>query len=61
MNKVKVLDKVFEVSISKEKIQETIQKMADQMNHDLKDEDVIFMGILNGSFIFAADLIRQLK
>ena len=61
MNKVKVLDKVFEVSISKEKIQETIQKMADQMNHDLKDEDVIFMGILNGSFIFAADLFRKIN
>ena len=61
MDKVKVLDKEFKVSISKEKIQEAVRKMADQMNHDLKDKDVIFMGILNGSFIFAADLYRKIN
>ena len=61
MNKVKVLDKEFTVSISREKIQEAVQKLADKMNQDLKDKDVIFMGILNGSFMFAADLFRKIN
>jgi hypoxanthine phosphoribosyltransferase len=35
--------------------------MAAQMNHDLTGKDVIFLVILNGSFLFAADLLRQLE
>ncbi|NOZ46141.1 MAG: hypoxanthine phosphoribosyltransferase [Chlorobi bacterium] len=61
MNKVKVLDKEFVVSITKDKIQDAVRKMADKMNADLKGKDIIFMGILNGSFMFAADLFRQIK
>lgn len=60
MNKVKILDKEFKISISHEKIQDAVQKLADQMNRELKDKDVIFMGILNGSFMFAADLFRKI-
>ncbi len=61
MDKVKVLDKEFAVSINKETIQKAVQKIADQMNRELRDKDVIFMGILNGSFIFAADLFRKIR
>jgi hypoxanthine phosphoribosyltransferase len=61
MEKVKILDKYFEKSISYEKIQEAISKVAEQMNNDLKNKDVLFLGILNGSFLFAADLIKQIN
>lgn len=61
MDKVKVLDKQFTVSIHRDKIQEAVNKMADQMNKDLRNDDVIFMGILNGSFMFAADLFRKIN
>ena len=38
-----------------------VDELALKLNHDLKGKDVIFLGILNGAFIFAADLIRQIK
>jgi len=61
MQKVKILDLEFEVSIPRETILEKVKNMADKMNQDLKDKDVIFMGILNGSFMFAADLFRLIN
>ena len=35
--------------------------MAKEINHDLKDKDVVFIGILNGAFMFASDLFRKIK
>jgi len=55
---VNVLDKKFEPYISTEEIQVRIKDMAEKMKVDLKDENPLFLGILNGSFIFASDLIR---
>ena len=60
MKTVQVLDKKFQRTISNEEIQIAISKMAKKINTDLKNEDVIFLGILNGAFLFAADLFRQI-
>jgi hypoxanthine phosphoribosyltransferase len=56
--KVTVLDKDFEIFIKSEKIQQAIETLAKRMNEDLKGKDVIFLGILNGSFMFASDLYK---
>lgn len=56
--KVKVLDKEFEIFIESEEIQRTIANLAEKLNQDLKGKDVIFLGILNGSFMFASDLYK---
>lgn len=61
MNSVKLLDKEFGVSISKEKIHDAVLKMANKLNSDLKGKDVIFIGILNGCFMFASDLFKLIK
>ncbi len=61
MKKVKILDKEFAVSISSETIQQKIEQLAQQMNDNLANEDVIFLGILNGSFMFAADLFKKIS
>lgn len=61
MEKVTVFDKTFEISIPHNVILERIGKLAEQMNEDLKDKEVIFLGILNGSFMFASDLYKQIK
>lgn len=61
MKTVQVLDKKFYKSISHEQIQEAITKVATKMNEELKNEDVIFLGILNGAFLFAADLFKQIE
>lgn len=60
MEQIKVLDKKFKKSITSEKIQASISVMAEKINHELKNEDVIFIGILNGAFLFAADLMKQI-
>ncbi|WP_346855203.1 hypoxanthine phosphoribosyltransferase [uncultured Draconibacterium sp.] len=60
MKKVKILDKEFEIFIPYEKIRSVIEKMADQMNTELADKDPLFLCILNGSFMFAAELFKRI-
>lgn len=47
--------------ISEEKISKRIKKLANKINKDYKGRKPVFIGILNGSFIFLADLIREIK
>jgi hypoxanthine phosphoribosyltransferase len=61
MFKITLLDKEFKLYIPPEKIQTEVQNMADRMNSDLKNEDVVFIGILNGAFMFASDLLRKIS
>ncbi len=61
MNSIKILDKEFEVLINSEKIQDAVSKMAVKMNSEINNKEVIFIGILNGSFMFAADLFKQIN
>jgi hypoxanthine phosphoribosyltransferase len=60
MVKITLLDKEFKLFIPAEKIQAEIQLIADRINNDLKNEEVIFIGILNGAFMFASDLLRKI-
>ena len=57
---VKVKDKEFEISIPSSSINTAVQRMADEINRDYKDKTPLFLAILNGSFVFAADLIRKI-
>jgi hypoxanthine phosphoribosyltransferase len=59
-NHVKVHDKHFEPFIPEEKIQNEVSRIAGEMNRDLAQKDPIFLGILNGAFMFASDLYKQL-
>ncbi len=61
MSKVKVFDKNFELFISNEEIEKRIKEMAEQMNTDLAGKDPLFLGILNGSFMFASELFKNLS
>lgn len=56
----KIHDRDFELFIPNSRIKAVISAMAENMNRDLADKDVIFMGILNGAFMFAAELIRHM-
>jgi hypoxanthine phosphoribosyltransferase len=60
MKEVEILDKVFREMITKEAISARIEELASQINNDLRGKDVVFVGILNGAFLFAADLFRQI-
>ena len=57
---IQVHDKQFELFISEERIQNEVSRIAEEMNRELADKDPIFLGILNGAFMFASDLYKQL-
>lgn len=57
---IQVKDKKFEISITREELQKKIATIADVLNKDYSDKAPILIGILNGSFMFAADLVRYL-
>ena len=61
MNEIKVLDRVFSEYITEDEIQSRITAMAEKITEDLQGRDVLFFGILNGAFLFAADIFRQIK
>src|ERR1051325_862531 len=56
---VKIKDKNFRISISSEEIQMAVKRIAERMNEDLKDKCPLFIVVLNGSFLFAADLMKS--
>jgi len=60
MKEINVLDKKFKISISSNEIQKAIIAMADKINADYKDEVPIFVAVLNGSFMFASDLLKRI-
>ena len=60
MNTVKIKDKKFAVSIPEEKILKEVERLAAQISCDLEGKNPLFLGILNGSFMFAADLFRRI-
>ena len=61
MSTIKLHDKYFKPFISKNKIEEAISNMAELIRKECKEEVPIFIGILNGSFMFVADFIRAYK
>ena len=54
---------ILKVLLSEEQIHARIQEMGDELFDRFKDRDPMFVGVLNGCFIFMADLVRatQLK
>ena len=55
-----IKDLSFEKFISKTKVQQKISELAGQINEDYADKAPIFLPILNGSFMFASDLIKHI-
>lgn len=47
--------------ISAATISKRVKELAEMINTDFKDQEVIIIGVLNGSFIFCADLVRHLN
>lgn len=50
-----------DVFISEEKIQSRIAELGEEITKDFAGEEVVIIGVLNGAFMFCADLIRQIK
>ena len=60
MKEIRILDKKFKELLTEKDIQKRIEELAWQLNRDLAGKDVVFLGILNGAFLFAADLFRRI-
>lgn len=60
MNRIRLKDKEFELFIPEIKIKEAIKSMAVRIKEDIKGEDPLFVGVLNGAFMFAAELMKEL-
>ncbi|GAO41320.1 hypoxanthine phosphoribosyltransferase [Flavihumibacter petaseus] len=58
MPTVNIRDKVFEPYLTAAAIQEQVHRIAAAINHDYAGKRPLFISILNGSFIFAADLFK---
>jgi hypoxanthine phosphoribosyltransferase len=61
MSVITLCDKEFALFLPADKIQSEVQRIADRINTDLNSEDVVFIGILNGAFMFASDLLRKIN
>ena len=60
MSIVKIKDKTFETSISAEEIAKRVKELGQQLSKDFEGKNPLFLAVLNGSFIFAADLMREI-
>lgn len=58
---MKIKELEFEKFISADKIHERVKELATQLNADYEEKSPLLLPILNGSFIFAADLVRELN
>lgn len=59
MSIVKIKDKTFKTSIPEEEILKKVQVVADRINQDMDGKNPLFLAVLNGAFMFAADLMRM--
>lgn len=57
---VHIIDKDFELFLSEAEIQSEISKLASKLNNDYANKDVIFLGVLNGAFMFISDLLKNI-
>lgn len=60
MEIITVKDKSFKPYISEENLQVSIKNVANQINKDYKDVEPLFLGVLNGSFMFFSDLLKSI-
>ncbi|NWO28768.1 adenylate kinase [Capnocytophaga sp. oral taxon 903] len=61
MELIKIHDKTFEPYVSAEELNQIAERMASEVYQDLQESRPIFIAILNGSFMFAADFLRHYK
>ncbi|MBA4322684.1 MAG: hypoxanthine phosphoribosyltransferase [Odoribacter sp.] len=60
MKEIRILDKTFKEFISEKEISDRINELATKINMDFAGKEVVFLGILNGAFLFAADLFKRI-
>ncbi len=60
MESIQIKDKKFAISITEEQILKEVDRVAAEINRDLKDKNPLFLSVLNGSFMFTSDLMKRI-
>lgn len=60
MSVIQIKDKRFKTFIPEEQIMKGVARVADEINRDLSGTNPLFISVLNGSFMFTADLMKHL-
>ena len=60
MSRVTILDKTFVTSIPEAEILKQVKAVAGQINRDFAGKNPLLLAVLNGAFVFAADLVREI-
>ena len=60
MKRVTIKDKTFETSMPEAMIKARVRELALQISKDMEGKNPLFLAVLNGAFIFAADLMREM-
>lgn len=59
MSRIKIHDKIFEPYIHAAELDEKIKQLALRIHEEFRDEVPVFVGVLNGVFMFFADLLKH--
>lgn len=59
--RIHIGDKEFELYIAESRIMEAVEKVALELNEEFRDAEPLFLSVLNGSFLFAADLLKRME
>lgn len=60
MENIQIKDKKFAISITEEQILKEVGRVAEEINRDLNGKNPLFLSVLNGSFMFTADLMKRI-
>ena len=52
---------IQEILISEKRIEEMVTALAEQINEDFKDKEIILVGLLKGSVVFMSDILRKIN
>ena len=61
MDTIQIKDKKFSISIPHRDIQKEVERVAGEINRDLAGKNPLFLSVLNGSFMFTADLMKHIN
>ena len=61
MKSIRVKDKSFSISIEAKEIDKSVENIANKINKDFADKNPLFLIILNGAFVFGADLLKKIN
>lgn len=61
MSRITINGKSFETSMPEAQIKWRVKELAQQISRDMEGKNPLFLAVLNGAFIFAADLMREMS